>query len=85
MYTESTTSGQRPFPSIIEFFMIEVKMHKYTCGLLLMHVNGDASLQVGPLDLGQLTTQGDHDHLTENGFSFLHVLGHDGLVCPCKC
>ena len=50
-----------------------------------MHVNGDAGLQVGPLVLGQLTSQGDHDQLTQNGFCFLHVLRHDGLVSPGKC
>ena len=45
----------------------------FTCGLLLMHVDGDASLQVGSLDLGQLTSQCNHDHFTQNGFSLLHV------------
>ena len=53
-----------------------------TCGLLLVHVNGDASLQVGPLNLSQLTTQRDHNHLTKNGLCLLHVLRHDRLVCP---
>ena len=45
-----------------------------------MHVDGDAGLQVGALNLGQLTPQRDHDHLAQNGFSLLHVLRHDGLV-----
>ncbi len=54
----------------------------HTCGLLLMHVDGDASLQIGSLNLGQLTPQCDHHHLTQNGLSLLHVLGHDRLVCP---
>lgn len=50
-----------------------------------MHVNGDASLQVGTLDLGELTAEGDHDHLTQDGLCLLHVLGHDRLVGPGKC
>ena len=54
----------------------------HTCGLLLMHVNGDAGLQVGTLNLGQLTTERDHHHITQNGLCLLHVFGHDGLVCP---
>lgn len=50
-----------------------------------MHMDGDASLQVGPLDLSELAAQGNHDHLTQNGFSLLHVFGHDGLISPGKC
>ena len=47
-----------------------------------MHVNRNAGLQVGSLNLGQLTTQSDHDHFTQDGLCLLHVLGHDRLVCP---
>ena len=49
-----------------------------------MHVNGNTGLQVSALNLGQLTAQRDHDHLTQYGLCLLHVLGHDRLVCLCQ-
>lgn len=49
-----------------------------------MHVNGNTGLQVSALNLGQLTAQGDHDHLTQYGLCLFHVFGHDRLVCLCQ-
>ena len=60
--------------------VLDLLLQQILCRLLLVHVHGDACLQVGALVLRDLCTQRDAHHVTQH---HVHLHVHMPVLCVC--